>query len=169
MARDLNQIVLIGRLVRDPEIKYTTAGTPVTKFSIANNVSYIQNDDRKDYVNYFDINVWGNQAINCEKYLKKGRRVAIVGSLRQNRWNDKNTGQTRSKIEVTASSVQFLSPVEGFTDDSSTQNQQNIETFNNTNNTNNTIDDPWNEESNEEFIDNNAKTENFDNDNDIPF
>ncbi len=108
MARDLNQVIVIGRLVRNPEIKYTASGVPITKFSIANNVSFMQNKELKEYVNYFDVNVWGNQAINCEKYLKKGSQVAITGSLRQNRWNDKSTGQTRSKVEITAMSVQFL-------------------------------------------------------------
>ncbi|MCK4796696.1 MAG: single-stranded DNA-binding protein [Spirochaetes bacterium] len=122
MARDLNHVSIIGRLVKDPEIKYTTSGMPVTKFSIANNVSFMQNEERKDYANYFDINVWGNQAVNCEKYLKKGSQVAILGNLRQNRWNDKTTGQTRSKVEITANSVQFLTPISG----AQTNNVSNI-------------------------------------------
>lgn len=111
MARDLNQVFLIGRLVKDPEIRYTPNGTAVAKFSIANNVPFVQNNEKKEYVNYFDVNVWGNQALICEKYLKKGKQVAIIGVLRQNRWNDKTTGQTRSKIEITATAVQFLTPV----------------------------------------------------------
>ena len=109
MAKDLNHVVLIGRLVKLPEIKYTSSGKAVAKFSIANNDSYTQGDERKEYANFFDITVWGNQAINCEKYLKKGSQVAINGVLRQNRWQDKTSGQTRSKIEITANSVQFLS------------------------------------------------------------
>lgn len=109
MARDLNHVVLIGRLVRDPEIRYTANGTPVAKFSIANNNSYMQNNERKEAVSYFDINVWGNQAVNCEKYLKKGSQVAINGSLKQNIWVDQATNQKRSKVEITANSVQFLS------------------------------------------------------------
>ncbi|MBN2546955.1 MAG: single-stranded DNA-binding protein [Spirochaetes bacterium] len=113
MARDLNQVFLIGRLVKDPEIKYTSSGTPVTKFSIANNSTFTQNNDKKEYVNYFDVNVWGNQAVTCEKYLKKGKQVAIVGVLRQNRWNDKTSGQTKSKVEITAFSIQFLTPMSG--------------------------------------------------------
>jgi len=113
MARDLNQVFIIGRLVRDPEIRYTPSGTPVTKFSIANNSAFMQNNDKKEYVNYFDINVWGNQAVTCEKYLKKGKQVAIVGVLRQNRWNDKTSGQTKSKVEITAFNIQFLTPMSG--------------------------------------------------------
>ena len=113
MARDLNLVVIIGRLVKNPEIKYTTSGQPVTKFSIANNFTFVQNNEKKEYTSYFDINVWGNQAVVCEKYLKKGSQVAVTGSLRQNRWNDKASGQTRSKVEITASSIQFLTPQAG--------------------------------------------------------
>lgn len=112
MAKDLNYVVIIGRLVRDPETKYTASGTAITKFSIANNDTYMQNNERKEHTNFFDINVWGNQAINCEKYLKKGNQVAVSGYLRQNRWQDQN-GQARSKIEITANSVQFLTPAGG--------------------------------------------------------
>lgn len=108
MAKDLNYVVLIGRLVKSPELKYTSSGMAVAKFSIACNDSYKQGEERKEYANYFDITVWNNQAINCEKYLKKGSQVAVNGVLRQNRWQDKQSGQTRSKIEITANSVQFL-------------------------------------------------------------
>jgi len=104
MSNDLNQTLLIGRLTKDPEIKYTANGTPVTKFSIANNS--IAN--KTEYVNYFDVNVWGTQAVNCEKYLKKGSQIAVNGSLRQNRWQDQSTGQVKSKVEINAFSVQFL-------------------------------------------------------------
>lgn len=108
MARDINSVILIGRLCSAPQIKYTTSGQAVAKFSIACNDSYKQGEERKEYVSYLDINVWGNQAVNCEKYLQKGSQVAINGTLRQNRWQDKQSGQTRSKIEITANSVQFL-------------------------------------------------------------
>jgi len=104
MSNDLNQIILIGRLTKDTEIKYTASGTPVTKFSIANNS--IAN--KTEYVNYFDVNVWGTQAVNCEKYLKKGSQIAVTGSIRQNRWQDQSTGQIKSKVEINAFSVHFL-------------------------------------------------------------
>lgn len=112
MGRDLNQVSLIGRLVRDPEIKYTANGNPIAKFSIANNYSYIQNNELVEDVNYFDIKVWGNQAVNCEKYLSKGKQIAILGFLKQNKWVDKTSGQNKSKIEITASSIQFLSGID---------------------------------------------------------
>ena len=113
MAKDLNQVTLIGRLVKNPEIKYTTSGQPVAKFAIACNESYMQNNERKDVTSFFDIVVWGNQAVNCEKYLKKGNQAAISGKLRQNRWTDQATGKNLSKIEIIADSVQFLTAPSG--------------------------------------------------------
>jgi len=121
MARDLNQIIIIGRLVRDPEIKYTSTGTPVVKFSIANNAGFGQGNEKKEVVNYFDVNVWGNQAENCNKYLKKGSQVAVDGHLRQNRWTDQATGKTQSKVEIVANTIQFLTPASGQREGVSTQ------------------------------------------------
>jgi single-strand DNA-binding protein len=166
MARDLNHVTLIGRLVKDPEIKYTASGVPVTKFSIANNSSYMQNNELVEYVSYFDINVWGNQAVNCEKYLKKGSQVAVNGVLRQNRWSDKTSGQTRSKVEITANSVQFLTPA---------SSSQNINTSSKnvvdpgTNNNNGMIEDPWNNDSNSNTMVDNSFNESSNSDDDIPF
>ena len=170
MARDLNHVSIIGRLVRDPEIRYTPSGTPVTKFSIANNVSFTVNNEKKDYVNYFDINVWGNQAVNCEKYLKKGSQVAIVGNIRQNRWDDKNTGQTRSKVEITASSVQFLTPASG----ASVQGAGNVSENSQRNNVSKNVDmiqDPWNDNGNVGVTNpvNEPYVESASSDDDIPF
>jgi single-strand DNA-binding protein len=158
MAKDLNQVIIIGRLVRDPEIKYTTAGTPVTKFSIANNAGFTQNNEKKDVVNYFDVVVWGNQAENCEKYLKKGSQAAIEGHLRQNRWTDQATGKTLSKVEINANSVQFLTPALGGQKfDSAPQQQQQYQQQNNFSNskpvqqqqkeTSNFNPNPWNDSS----------------------
>lgn len=165
MSRDLNHVSIIGRLVKDPEIKYTTSGVPVTKFSIANNTSYMQNNELVEYVNYVDINVWGNQAVNCEKYLKKGSQVAINGVLRQNRWNDKTTGQTRSKIEITANSIQFLSPASGSQDVKNSS--KNAGTSNSPVN-NGIIEDPWNDSSKNDNIDN-FDNQSIESDDDIPF
>jgi single-strand DNA-binding protein len=172
MAKDLNHVAVIGRLVKDPEIKYTASGMPVTKFTIANNVTYMQNNERKDYVNFFDVNVWGNQAINCEKFLKKGSQVAIEGSLRQSKWTDAATGQNRSKIEITANSVQFLTPAGGAAQQqmsnsgSSNQFQQDKQTESGNQGF---IEDPWNDKNNEVFIDNDPFSETMDSKDDIPF
>ena len=167
MARDLNHVTLIGRLVKDPEIKYTASGVPVTKFSIANNSSYMQNNELIEYVSYFDINVWGNQAVNCEKYLKKGSQVAVNGILRQNRWSDKTTGQTRSKVEVTANSVQFLTPASG-SQTQSMNSSKSIESSDVKEN-NNIIEDPWNNGSNNNGSIDKSFNESIDSDDDIPF
>lgn len=162
MARDLNHVVVIGRLVRDPELKYTASGLAIAKFSIANNVSYTQNNELKESVNYFDITVWGNQAINCEKFLNKGSQVAIDGSLRQNTWVDKTTGQNRSKVEINANSVQFLGQPKNQNSQNYTQNfngtnsntnfsQPNNNTYNTgnvNNNQTNFVKDPWGDDNN---------------------
>lgn len=113
MSKDLNLVVLIGRLVRDPEIRYTPNGTPVARFSIANGEKFKQNNEWKDHTNFFDVVVWGNQAVSCEKYLKKGSQISVEGVLRQSRWNDQASNQPRSRIEIVANSVQFLTPSGG--------------------------------------------------------
>lgn len=111
MARDLNQVIIIGRLTKNPEIKYTASGLPVAKMSIANNGGLVgQGNEKKEIVSYFDVTVWGNQAVNCEKYLKKGSQIAVDGHLRQNRWVDQTTGKNQSKVEIVANGVQFLTP-----------------------------------------------------------
>lgn len=123
--RDLNQVILIGRLTKNPEIKYTAGGTPVTKFTLANNGgSFNQGNEKKEVVNFFDVTVWGNHALNCEKYLKKGSLVAIDGHLRQNRWTDQATGKSLSKVEVVANGVQFLTPASHNSNDTSQQGNQ---------------------------------------------
>ena len=101
MAIDLNQVTMLGRLTKDPELRYTQQGNPVCTFSIANNQG-------PDQVSFFDIVVWNKQAENCSQYLSKGKLIAITGKLNQRRWQDQN-GQARSKIEIVASVVQFLS------------------------------------------------------------
>ncbi len=184
MSRDMNLVVLIGRLVRDPEIRYTPSGTPVARFSIANGEKFKQNNEWKDYTNFFDIVVWGNQAVNCEKYLKKGSQVSIEGNLRQNRWNDQATNQARSKIEIVASSVQFL------TQSNSASQPQSSSYQNNTANTQQPAQtnpvskpvsqqpvqkaadftpDPWGDSNFSNSGEDYPSGRNFDSDDDIPF
>lgn len=165
MARDLNQVFLIGRLVKDPEIRYTATGTAVAKFSIANNVPFVQNKERKEYVNYFDINVWGNQAIVCEKYLKKGKQVAITGVLKQNRWNDKATGQTRSKIEITATAIQFLTPATTTQGLPPVSHESEVSSGQANFSDTSQVDDPWSDN----WIDESNPFEGSSSDDDIPF
>ncbi len=102
--KNTNSVTLIGRLTRDPEINYTASGTAVCKFSIANNEKY--KDVEKVY--YFDIVTFGKTAEVCNQYIKKGSLIAVTGRLVQDRWQDQQTGQNRSKISVTADQVEFL-------------------------------------------------------------
>lgn len=103
---DINRVVLIGRLTRDAELKFTNSGVPVTKFSVAVNRSRKSGDQWEEEVSYIDIVLWGKLGESLNKYLQKGKQVAIEGEIRQNRWEQ--DGQTRSKIEIYASNVQLL-------------------------------------------------------------
>ncbi|MDD4010667.1 MAG: single-stranded DNA-binding protein [Sphaerochaetaceae bacterium] len=111
MATDINSVVLIGRLTRESELKSTSAGTAVCRFSIAVNRVKGSADKRETEVSYIDIVVWGKQAEIINPYLGKGRQVCIQGELRQNRWEQ--DGQAKSKLEVVANSVQLLGTREG--------------------------------------------------------
>lgn len=104
--KDLNHVILIGRLTRDAELKYTGSGQGVCKFSIAVNRSVKRGDTWEDEANYFDITLWGRQGEVLSQFLIKGKQVAVAGELRQDRWEQ--DGQKRSKIEVIADSVQLL-------------------------------------------------------------
>lgn len=103
---DINVVVLVGRLVRDAELKYTSSGYPVCKFSIAINRRRKQGDQWVDEANFFDINLWGKRGESLSQYLTKGSQVGIQGELRQNKWEQ--DGQPRSKIEITANDIQLL-------------------------------------------------------------
>ncbi len=103
MARGINQVILMGRLTRDPETRTTTSGKSVTSFSLA--VDRLGSDDQADF---FDVTAWEKTGELVQQYLSKGRRVLVQGRLRQDSWDDKETGKKRSRVEVTASDVTFL-------------------------------------------------------------
>ena len=103
MARGINQVILMGRLTRDPETRTTTSGKSVTSFSIA--VDRIGQDDQADF---FDVTAWEKTGELVQQYLSKGRRVLVQGRLRQDSWDDKETGKKRSRVEVTATDITFL-------------------------------------------------------------
>jgi single-strand DNA-binding protein len=111
---DINQVVLVGRLVRDAELRYTSAGTAVSKFSLAINRRVKKGDQWMDEVSYFDITLWGKQAESLSKYLIKGKQIGVNGELRQNRWEQ--DGQKRSKIEINANNIQLLGGAPGGSD-----------------------------------------------------
>lgn len=110
-----NRVILMGNLVRDPDIKYNPNGTAVATFSLAMNSKYRRGDETKEKVDYVDIVVFGKTAENCGQYLKKGAGVLVEGRLNQRRW-ETDDGQGRSKHEVQAASVNFL-PRRGHSDD----------------------------------------------------
>ena len=103
-----NRVILLGNLTRDCEIRYTPNGTAVASFSLALNRKFKQGEETKDEVSYFDVVVFGKTAENCGKYLGKGDAVLIEGRLQQRRWEEKEGGQKRSKVEVVAQSVTFM-------------------------------------------------------------
>jgi single-strand DNA-binding protein len=103
MARSINQVILLGRLTRDPEQRTTTTGKTIASFSIA--VDRAGQDDGADF---FDVTAWEKLGDLVVQYLAKGRRVLVQGRLRQDSWDDKETGKKRSRIEVTATDVTFL-------------------------------------------------------------
>ena len=108
---DINHVVLIGRLTRDAELKYTTNGQAVCKFSIAVNRRRKNGDQWEDEANYFDIVLWGRQGESLNQYLLKGKSVGVDGELRQDRWQQ--DGQNRSKVEIVANNIQLLGGGQG--------------------------------------------------------
>ena len=106
MATDFNNVTLIGRLTADPVSKYLPSGSAVVEFSIANN--YYVSTKNATEVNYFDIVAFGKMSETVSKYLTKGKQVAISGTLRQERWQDKDTNAARSKVRIIMQSMQML-------------------------------------------------------------
>ena len=103
----MNKVYLIGNLTRDPEVSETSNGTALCRFSIAVNRNYTDEDGEK-IADYFNITTWRGQAETCGKYLKKGSKVAILGSL-QNRSYDDKDGNRRTVTDIVASEIEFLS------------------------------------------------------------
>lgn len=103
MAKGINQVILMGRLTRDPEQRTTSTGKTIASFSIA--VDRAGQDDSADF---FDVTAWEKLGELVVQYLSKGRRVVVQGRLRQDSWEDKETGKKRSKVEVVATDVTFL-------------------------------------------------------------
>ena len=103
---DINHVVLVGRLTRNAELKYTTNGAAVSKFSIAINQRRKKDDQWVDEAHFFDIVLWGTSAESINQYLVKGKQVGVEGPLRQNRWEQ--DGQARSKVEIFATNVMLL-------------------------------------------------------------
>jgi len=108
LASDINRVIIIGRLTRDPELKYLQSGTAVTRFSIANNKTYKSNNEKKEQVSFFDCIAWSKLAETIVEYCNKGQRIGIEGRLQQRMWEDQE-GKKRSAVEIVVDSIQFLS------------------------------------------------------------
>ena len=117
MAKSINQVVLMGRLTRDPEQRTTTTGKTIASFSIA-----VDRGGQDDQADFFEVTAWEKLGDLVIQYLGKGRRVLVQGRLRQDSWDDKETGKKRSRVEVTATDVTFLDGPNGETGGSSSSN-----------------------------------------------
>ena len=103
MARGINQVMLMGRLTRDPEVRTTASGKSVTSFSLA-----VDRGGQDDQADFFDVTAWEKTGELVAQYLSKGRRCLVQGRLRQDSWDDKDTGKKRTRVEVVAFDVTFL-------------------------------------------------------------
>lgn len=111
---NLNKVMLIGTLTRDPEVKYTSGGKAIAGIGLAINNNYTTAaGEKREEVTFVDVEMWGKLAELAGEYLKKGRPVFIEGRLKLDAWDDKATGQKRSKMKVIADSMQFLGSKEG--------------------------------------------------------
>lgn len=122
---NLNKVMLMGNLTRDPEIMYTPKGTAVAGLGLA--INRVWNDDggqKKEETTFVDVELWGRQAEIAGEYLKKGRPVYIEGRLKLDTWEDKLSGQKRSKMKVVGESMQLLGSRESEGGESRPQSQQ---------------------------------------------
>ena len=106
----VNKVILVGNLGKDPEVRYTSGGQAVANLRIATSRSWTdkQSGQRKEETEWHDVEVWGKQAEQCGEYLAKGRQVYVEGRLKTDKWQDKQSGQERSKVKVVADTVRFL-------------------------------------------------------------
>jgi single-strand DNA-binding protein len=107
---NLNKVMLIGNLTRDPELRHTPKGTAVSEISMA--INRVWNNDqgqKQEETTFVEVTLWGRQAELAQQYLVKGRPVYIEGRLQLDSWDDKETGKKRSKLRVIGENMQFLS------------------------------------------------------------
>ena len=110
----LNKVMLIGNVTRDPEIRYTPKGTALVEIGLAVNRRYTaENGEKREEVTFVDVTLWGRTAEIANEYLRKGRPVYIEGRLQLDSWDDKTTGQKRSKLRVVGEEMQLLGSREG--------------------------------------------------------
>ena len=104
-----NKVILLGNLTRDPEVRYTPKGTAVTELGMAvNRVYTAENGEKREETTFVDVTLWGRTAEIAGEYLRKGRPVFIEGRLQLDTWDDKQSGQKRSKLKVVGEGLQLL-------------------------------------------------------------
>ena len=109
-----NKVILMGNLTRDPELRYTPSGTAIAAFGIATNRLWKDQDgNQKEEVTYIDISAFGKQAEVIGQYFQKGKGIHIEGRLKFDQWDDKNTGQKRSKLSVVLDRFEFIGGGQG--------------------------------------------------------
>ena len=108
MAGTVNKVILIGRLGRDPEVRYTSSGSPVANFSLATDESFKgRNGEQQQHTEWHNIVVWNKLAEICGEYLTKGKQVYIEGTIRSRQWEDKS-GNKRTTYEIVANTMKML-------------------------------------------------------------
>lgn len=108
MGRDMNKVIIIGHLGRDPEMRYTPSGRPMTRFSVATSRNWTTTDgERRSETEWFNVVAWGRLAEICNQYLGKGHQVYIEGRLQTRRWEDQD-GNKKSTVEIVASEMLML-------------------------------------------------------------
>ena len=111
---NLNKVMLIGNVTRDPEIRYTPKGTALVDLGLAVNRRYTaENGEKREETTFVDVTFWGRTAEIANEYLKKGRSVYVEGRLQLDSWDDKATGQKRSKLKIVGEEMQMLGSREG--------------------------------------------------------
>ena len=104
-----NQVILVGNLTRDPELRYTPKGTAIVRITLAVNRNYTtEGGERKEEVSFIDVEAWGKQAEVISQYMKKGRPFLVEGRLKLDTWEDKNTHQKQSKLKVVLEGFSFI-------------------------------------------------------------
>ena len=111
---NFNKVLLMGNLTRDPEVRYTPKGTAIATLGLAVNRTWsTETGEKKEEVTFVDVDVWGRQAETIGQYMSKGRPIFIEGRLKLDQWDDKETGQKRSKLKVVCENFQFLGAPKG--------------------------------------------------------
>src|SRR6266568_7146041 len=104
-----NKVILMGNLTRDPELRYTPKGTAIAKIGLAVNRNWTsESGEKKEEVTFVDVDVFGRTAENVGQYMRKGRPILVEGRLKLDQWDDKQTGQKKSRLGVVLENFQFL-------------------------------------------------------------